>query len=116
MSRSQGHALSAIAFQLAAELESYQEQADALIRAPFDPDLYQRVSRHIDSMRMYAAALPSVSVAWVEVLIRHFELTHALWRLQHDGKASVELAALRKSLFDAVDRLSQKCTQLMPSA
>jgi hypothetical protein len=55
-------------------------------------------------------------VAWVEVLIRHFELTHALWRLQHDGSASVELAALRKNLFDAVLRLSQKCTQLMPSA
>jgi hypothetical protein len=115
MSRSQGQALSAIAFQLAAELERYQEEADALIRGPFDSDLYQRVSRHIDRMRMYAAALPSVSVAWVEVLIRHFELTHALWRLQHDGDASVELGGLRKSLFDALGRLSHKCSQLMPS-
>jgi hypothetical protein len=60
--------------------------------------------------------LPSVSVAWVEVLIRHFELTHALWRLQHDGSASVELVALRKNLFAAVHRLSHQCTQLMPSA
>jgi hypothetical protein len=116
MSVSQGHALSAIAFQLAAALESYEEHVDSMLRGPFDSDLYQQVSRDIDAMRMYAAALPQVSVAWVEVLIRHFELTHALWRLQHDGSASAELETLRENLAEAVHRLSRKCAQLMPSA
>ena len=87
-----------------------------MVRVPFDATLYQRVSRHIDEMRMYAAALPPVSVAWIEVLIRHFELTHGLWRVQQDGPQAADLQQLQEQLTDSVRRLSRKCAQLMPSA
>ncbi|MEJ5988563.1 hypothetical protein WG902_01090 [Ramlibacter sp. PS3R-8] len=115
MSAPQSQALSAIAFQLAATLEAYDEAVVAMLAAPLDPDLYRRVSAQIDQMRMYAAALPTLSGAWVEVLIRHFELTHGLWRAQREPEA-VALQELHAQLRDSVQRLSKRCFQLMPAA
>jgi hypothetical protein len=116
MSASQFHALSAVAFQLAAALDAYEEELAVLVRTPADGEAYQRVGRRMDEMRMYAAALPQVAVAWVEVLIRHFELTHALWRAQQDPSGNVALDGVQHQLGEAVARLSRKCVQLMPSA
>jgi hypothetical protein len=116
MSASQGHALSAIAFQLAAALEAYEEDIATMVRAPRDPVVYHRVTRRMDEMRMYAAAVPPVSVAWVEVMIRHFELTHGMWRQQKSGAEAADLAQLHANLAEAVLRLSRKCVQLMPAA
>ena len=115
MSASQAHALSAIAFQLAAALEAYEEDVAAMVHAPRDPEIYHRVTRKMDEMRLYAAALPQVSVAWVEVMIRHFELTHGMWRAQKEG-GPPDLGGLHANLQEAVLRLSRKCVQLMPSA
>jgi len=116
MSAFDAPAFSAIAFQLAATLESYDENVSALVRTPLDPELYRVVSKQMDDMRMYAASLPPVSVAWVEVMIRHFELTHGMWRQQQDGCNDEELKQLRAQLRGAVERLSRQCVQLMPSA
>jgi 7-keto-8-aminopelargonate synthetase-like enzyme len=115
MSASQAQALSAIAFQLATALQAYEEEVAAMVAAPLDAEQYQRVSKRMDEMRMYATALPPLSVAWVEVLIRHFELTHGLWRAQQYRDAT-DLRALQARLAEAVFRLSRKCVQLMPSA
>lgn len=109
-------ALSAVAFQLAAALDAYERDVARLVRGPFDMDAYQRASRHMDQMRLYAATLPMVSVAWVEVMIRHFELTHGMWRLQKNPADPVDLQLLHERLRDALQRLSRKCVQLMPSA
>jgi hypothetical protein len=109
-------ALSAIAFQLAAALDEYELDIACLVRGPFDLDAYQRVSRNMDQMRMYAASLPVLSVAWVEVMIRHFELTHGIWRLQKDPAGEVDLPHLHAELRGATRRLARKCVQLMPSA
>ncbi|MGV3571164.1 MAG: hypothetical protein ACO1PB_11235 [Ramlibacter sp.] len=106
MSASQASAFSAIAFQLVAALERYEEDVGRLVRAPADPELYQRVSRHVDELRMYVGAFPSLSVAWVEVLIRHFELTHGIWK-QQQAPAPDGLAALERNLVVAVSRLHQ---------
>ncbi|QJW84222.1 hypothetical protein HK414_11375 [Ramlibacter terrae] len=55
---------------------------------------------------MYAGAFPSLSVAWVEVLIRHFELTHGQWRQQHSPTPD-GLAMQEQSLRAAITRLHQ---------
>jgi hypothetical protein len=115
MSAPQVHA-SAIAFQLAAALEAYEAEVSTMLARPMDPPAYQQVSRRMDEMRMYAATLPSVSVAWVELLIRHFELTHALWRSQRDGPNAPDLEPLREQVHAAVVQLSRKCAQLLPQA
>lgn len=116
MSASQGPALSAIAFQLAATLEVYEEDVAALVRFPRASDLYLRVSRHVDAMRMYAAALPELTGAWVEVLIRHFELTHAFWRAQNDGADPRVVGPFHQNLVEATARLRQLCARLLPAA
>jgi hypothetical protein len=109
-------ALTAIAFQLAAALDAYEQDVSALVATSFDPERYRRVSRHMDAMRMYAAALPSLSVPWVELMIRHFELTHALWRAQKDPAAAGELDPLLEQVRSAAQALSLRCTRLMPTA
>lgn len=114
MSASQAPALSAIAFQLAAALDAYEQDVALLVRAPVDPEVYHRVSGHMDQMRMYAAALPGLAVPWVEVMIRHFELTHGLWK--QPGPGAAELKELQAELRGAVRSLSRKCVLLMPSA
>lgn len=116
MSASHFHALSAVAFQLAAALESYEEEVAVMVRAPRDASAYQCVSKRMDEMRLYAAALPPVAVAWVELMIRHFELTHGLWRAQADPSVCGELAGHENQLREAVARLARKCVQLMPTA
>jgi hypothetical protein len=115
MSASPAPALSAIAFQLATTLETYDEDVGTMLRGPLDPELYRRTSSEIDTMRMYAAALPALSGAWVEVMIRHFELTHGLWRA-HQDPAAVDVQQLHGQLRVAVRRLSHKCLQLLPAA
>lgn len=114
MSAAQAPALSAIAFQLAAALDVYEQDVALLVRTPLDPEIYHRVGGHMDQMRMYAAALPSVAVPWVEVMIRHFELTHGQWRQQ--GSEHVDLRQLHGHLRTAVQALARKCVQLMPAA
>lgn len=116
MSASQASALSAIAFQLAATLEAYEEDVAALVRFPLASDIYLRVSRHVDAMRMYSAALPSLSGAWVEVLIRHFELTHALLRAQKQGHPAVVAEQFHQQLREAVGRLRQLCVRAIAAA
>ena len=105
----------AIAFQFGAALDAYEADVEALAQARFDPELYRCMSHRIEEMRLYAAALPALSGAWVEVLIRHAELTHGMWRAQHPG-AEVDLPRLRSQLHDATRRLARKCAQLLPTA
>jgi hypothetical protein len=112
MSVSQAPALTAIAFQLAAALQAYEEDIELLLQSRFDPGVYRRTSARMDEMRRYAAAMPRLSGLWVEVLIRHFELTHALFRAVR-GEEGIDLLCLQAQLQGAVKRLSQRCLQLV---
>jgi hypothetical protein len=114
MSASQAPAQSAIAFQLATALEAYGDEVGQLLHSPLDAGRYQAVTRRMDEMRMYAASLPQLSVSWVELLIRHFEFTHALWRLHGQGGCSLdELHRLQASLRQAATTLSGKVSHLL---
>ena len=116
MSESRSQALAAIAFQLAATLHAYEETAGHLVAAPLDLDLYQRVLRQMHEMRMYSASLPSVGVAWVELMIRHSELTQGIWRAQQEGVQAAGLQQVHAQLREAVAHLAGQCRQLMPGA
>lgn len=107
---------SAIAFQFAARLEAYDQDVECMTACPSAPDVYHRVARHMDEMRLYAASLPELSVAWVELLIRHFELMHGLWQ-QQQGEVQREAAReLRQQHRGALQRLSRQCLRLIPGA
>lgn len=82
MSASHAPALDAIAFQLAVALERYGEDVERMVDTWLDMELYGSVSDQIEQIRMYSAAVPQLSVSWVELLIAHAELVHSLWRLR----------------------------------
>ena len=105
----------AIAFQLSSRLDDYGRDVGAMLLVPFDPDLYRRVTGHVDAMRLYAAELPSVSVAWTEVMICHFELMHGLWRMAAREQPA-QLDPLRSRLDAASAHLAHRCLQLMHAA
>jgi hypothetical protein len=115
MSASQALALTAVAYQFSAALQSYAEDMDRLVQEGAQAERYQRISGRMDEMRLYAVSLPTLSAAWVEVLIRHFELTHKLLRAQQQRTAA-DLADVQFGWRDAVQRLSRKCLQLIPAA
>ena len=106
-------AFSAIAFQLAAALDAYEQDLDRLVACRDDLELYQQVSQQMDQMRMYAAALPKLSVPWVEVLVGHFELTHCMWRLQGGEACLDQLRALHGRHRQSVEDLRARTRRLL---
>jgi hypothetical protein len=113
MSAPDQHTREAIALQLIEALELYEADVKLLCRNWLDMEHYQSVSQQVDELRLYAAALPRVSVQWVAVLISHAELIHSLWkarRSESGDAASVEnlltdhIAAIR--LLSRAARLS----------
>jgi nucleotide-binding universal stress UspA family protein len=113
MSVSQGAALTAIASQLASALVAYETEIDSMAAQPQDLDAYRRVSGRMDQMRLYASAMPQLSVPWVELLIRHFELTHGIWQLQQDRIKDADLIVLRHQHHEAVQSVSSHVRKVL---
>jgi hypothetical protein len=116
MSASEGSAVSALTFQLLAQLDAYEQVLGRLVACPGDIELYHSVSGHMDDLRLYAGAFPALSVPWVEVLIRHFELTHGLWWQSRQGKEWQDIRALHTRLVTAVHALRQASRGLLAVA
>jgi hypothetical protein len=116
MSASQAQALSAITFQFVAALQAYEEDVEQLLQSRFDPVVYQRTTTRMDEMRRYAAAIPQLSGPWVELMIRHFELTHGLFRAHQHRPEGVDMPLLHEQLRGSIQRLSKRCLQLMPAS
>jgi hypothetical protein len=113
MSASHGNLESVILLQLVAALQSYEKDVADIPADPVAPEAYGRVRVRLDEIRNYANSLPKLSVAWVELLIAHFELTHGLWRVRQsesDGAATLE--AVRERHDGALERLHQQCLRL----
>jgi hypothetical protein len=115
MSAFQSQALDAIAFQLVAALDQYDRDAGTMVDTWLDMDLYRRVSEEIEEIRMYSAALPQLSVHWVELLIAHAELVHSLWRLRFREIEADRgrLAELRERHTDCVKALRGRCLRVL---
>lgn len=115
MSASGSPELDAIAFQLVAALEKYDEDAGRMVDTWLDMELYRSVSDQIEQIRLYSAALPRLSVPWVELLIAHAELVHSLWRLrfQHVEADRVRLEEVRARHSHCVAVLRSRCVRLL---
>src|SRR5215204_4358988 len=113
MSAFEAPALDAIAMQLVAALDEYELDTATMISAWPDLDHYAAVSEKVETIRMYCAALPEVSVPWVELLITHAELIHHLWRVQYAlvkvDRAGDHLAAVRERHAAAIVALRNRC-------
>lgn len=115
MSASQAPALDAIAFQLAAALDRYDTDVECMVDTWLDMDVYSSVSDQIEQIRLYAGALPHVSVFWVELLIAHAELVHSLWRLrfQEDPSERERLDDVRARHSICVASLRNRCMRAL---
>ncbi|MDB5897789.1 MAG: hypothetical protein JWP41_1391 [Ramlibacter sp.] len=109
MSAPQFRAAETVAFQLVALLEMYEERVAKLSAIRFDPTLYAQVTRDIDSMRLYCASLPILSVPWVHLLISHTELVHSLFKCANAGKVLPQVEKCRAAHLSAVRSLREKC-------
>ena len=119
MPASPAPASEAIASRLAAGLDDYQQGVDALVDAWPDPERYRAVTGQLDAIRKDAALLPQVRVLWVELLIAHAELMHALWALlaRRSEAALFHVEELRIRHAECVAGLRRRCLVLaLPSA
>jgi hypothetical protein len=105
--------MAAIASQLAGALDAYESEVASMAARPEDLGAYRQVSERMDQMRLYAGALPELSVPWAELLIRHFEFTHGVWQLQQQKIKADALEALRAQHHAAVVSVSARLRQLV---
>jgi hypothetical protein len=107
----------AVACQLAAALQRYDEGSEEMVRTWLDMRLYSEVSATVDEMRLYSAGLSRLSVPWVEFLISHSELVFCLWRLDSRPSASCpEVQACVSKHSAALRQLRQSCAHLFKGA
>lgn len=73
-----------------AALERYQLHVTRLAGNWLDMDLYHAVSADIEQVRRSCHGVPHLAAAWINLLIAHAELMHALWRGSRPGGAGAE--------------------------
>jgi hypothetical protein len=117
MSASEGRALDAIAFQLLAALEEYDQDTARMIAGWPELDLYRSVSDQMEKIRLYSSAVAEATVQSLELLIAHAELVHLLWRAEYAGdRTSLEaLEEVREHHADCVAALRNRCLRVMHS-
>ena len=119
MSGSHLPALDAIAFQTVVALERYEGDMARLVETWVDMELFSSVSDQIETIRLYSAALPRLSVPWAELLIAHAELVHCLWSRQFEPQeeAAERLQRCRAAHGHSVETLRSRCLRYgKPSA
>lgn len=107
--------LSAIAFQLLASVEDYEQAlADVPVQGP-EPELLARLAADFDQMQLQAATLPQLSVSWVALLISRAELMHRLWvpHQNHAPHAGGEFGELLEQHREAVHALRCRAMRLI---
>jgi hypothetical protein len=103
----------AVATQLAAALDQYDQDTAAMIASWPDLELYRAFSASIEKIRLFSSVIPEARVQWVELLIAHAELVHFLWRTQygHQSAAMAEIGAVREHHALCVAALRKRCAR-----
>jgi hypothetical protein len=114
MTVSEFQAFHAIALQMAVALDTYEQDASALVAAWPDFDRYRAVSEQVDQLRMYSSGLPETSVQWAELLIAHAELVHYLWRNFYGagGGTTEAFELVRDHHADCIAALHSRCMRV----
>ncbi|HEX2544851.1 MAG TPA: hypothetical protein VHL79_08235 [Ramlibacter sp.] len=115
MSAFSTHALDAVAFQLIAALEKYDQDTARMVGGWPDLELYRSVSEQAEKIRMYSSALTDARVQWVELLIAHAELVHVLWRAEYGAPDSPrgDLETVRQRHADCIAALRNRCMRII---
>lgn len=101
--------LTAIAFKIAAVLETYQLGIEKLASDWRNHPLYRKVTAQLNELANLLGALPQLAVDMVEVVVCHVKLLHLL-QAQGPG-GDVQQVQLRQS--DAVRTLRRKTLRIL---
>jgi hypothetical protein len=107
--------LSAAAFDLAARLEAYEADLEALSRGGFDPARYRLLVHQLRDIGASTLALPALAADLMQITIQHFELIRLLCRPRVASAAARDLAQaqLLRQQCDAVRAVRNKCVRLI---
>jgi len=108
-----GASPTAIAFQLVATLEAYEQDALRLEGGGSDNALWAEVSAQMDRIQNYCAAFPSLNRPSTALFLRHEEWMHAL-RLASTSdspEARHRLAAVHGAHAESLASLRNQCLQ-----
>lgn len=111
MSAPRALAFDAIALQMVAALDAYEQGVARMIEGWPDLDRYRTASNQVEKIRLHVSGLPEARVQWVELLIAHAELVHFLWRLQYGNRpaAEAEMAPVRQHHAECIVALRNRC-------
>jgi hypothetical protein len=96
---------SVAAFHLLADLETYEQHVQSLVERGWDPALYMASSQVFEQLRLHAAGLPQVRVAWMDVLITRFEVAAVLLDLKDAPRPDPLLAESHAVHARSIDTL-----------
>ncbi|MBC5786143.1 hypothetical protein H8N03_24605 [Ramlibacter sp. USB13] len=113
MSASNAPALRAIAQQLLALLESYEQEVGRMVTHWPDAKHYVEVNRQMNQIRDLGGALAGLHAAWAEVLIAHADLIRALLNAG-DAVDAGQLAPERRRHALATQQLRARVQWLLP--
>lgn len=111
MSASHFPVLRVTALQAAAALALYERHVHSLAASWLDMELYEQVSREIDEIKLFCAAIPDVNVPWSALLVSHTEMVRALWEGGRSDTPSTREETQRR-LDDhlvCIDTLARRC-------
>lgn len=114
MSASSLPATRTVASQLAQALARYQNDLDQMVESWMDREYQHTVAAELHDIRMMKGALPQLSDEMAEVLMRHVELVHSVWKAQirPSPDATCEMKRLRQRHRAAVEAMGRKCVEL----
>lgn len=109
MSADQFRGSGALAFRLAALLESYEARMEELESCRMAGTVHAQVRQLMEEMRVVSAGLPLPVVAWLQLMISHAELCHELWQCQQAGGSSAPPRACKDRHRFAIRSLHKQC-------
>jgi hypothetical protein len=113
MSATQAGAVTAVALQLLRALDSYAEEAGQFTHGRVHTEAYHRMRVQLDGLRRCVQDVPGLELAWVELLIRHFELAHVRWKVEQGQADAGSLEPVAAEHAAAVQRLRVLCSLMI---
>ena len=101
----------AIALQLAACLDAYEQDLDKLPLDSASAERHAALADRFDEMQMYATSLPELSVSWLTLMISRAEFTHNVWLARERGRAG-GLQLLLDEHRDALEGMRARCARM----
>ena len=109
MSARQIFPVDATAFQIAALLEQYESDIEALVSPWLEAERYARVRRQVAQLRLLCASQPHFTVPWLQLLVAHTELMHIRWRCDGGPHDPLAISRCTRAVRAAADELRARC-------